>query len=100
VQTFYVARHSRTQVLKYHGAQMSNLSLVGKRALISESEPAAYTRKKYRTSTADAANGDIPFGWAVIVFSGHEEVAVKASSPEALKWVRANPPRKRTQFSP
>ena len=100
IQTYFVARDTRTHALKYHGAQLAKVTLAGKQTLKSESDPASYSRQKLRTSTARDSRGDMPYGWAVLVFSGDIEAAAKASSPEVLKWVRENPPRKRTYFAP
>ncbi len=97
---YFVARDQRTHALKYHGATVQPLKVAGKQVVRVESEPTAYSEFKGQRTTADPPRGNLPFGWVVWLKAGSTEIAVKASSPEVLKWVRENPPRKVSQSSP
>jgi hypothetical protein len=100
VSCYFVARDVRTQAMRYHGFKTQVVKIAGKQSLSVESEPAPYSQSKRQTETSDDKRGTPPFGWAVIVTSGGQQIASKASSPQVLKWVQENPPRKQSHLSP
>lgn len=98
IVSYFIARDVKTQLLKYHGVDRREVILAGKTLVKTQSDPAASSQKKESSKTADKKLGDLPFGWVVKVSQNGKDV-FKSSSPEALKWVQANPPKKTPQYS-
>lgn len=97
---YFVARDARTHALKYYGVSKQPLRVAGKQPVRVESDLAAYSKTNNPRSSVDSVHGNLPFGWVVWLRADGDEIAVKASSPEVLKWVREHPPQKWTQVSP